>query len=61
MLNSQPLVSGKDKITGRFTLYSTKNYYNFILVDQVNGNSWQVQWGFEPANYMIIPIPGVNK
>ena len=30
-----------------FTLYPTKNIYNFILLDQEDGSAWQVQWGEE--------------
>ena len=30
---------------GRFTLYPTNNIYNFILLDQDFGRTWQVQWG----------------
>lgn len=29
---------------GRFTLYPTKNVFNFILLDQDAGKTWQVQW-----------------
>ena len=29
---------------GRFKLYPTGNMYNFIMVDVINGRSWQVQW-----------------
>jgi hypothetical protein len=29
---------------GRFTLYPTRNMYNFILLDQDMGKTWQVQW-----------------
>jgi hypothetical protein len=29
---------------GRFTLYPTRNMYNFILLDQDAGKTWQVQW-----------------
>lgn len=29
---------------GRFTLYPTNNFYNFILLDQFNGRTWQVQF-----------------
>lgn len=32
---------------GRFTLYPTKNIYNFILLDQDAGKTWQVQWSTE--------------
>ena len=41
---------------GRFTLYPTKNMYNFILLDQVNGKTWQIQWSIDEENRMIIPI-----
>lgn len=30
---------------GRFTLYATTNMYNFVLLDQIDGRSWQVHWG----------------
>ena len=30
---------------GRFTLYPTQNFYNFILLDQDNGNVFQCQYG----------------
>ena len=29
---------------GRFKLYPTDNNYNFIMVDVINGNTYQVQW-----------------
>ena len=29
---------------GRFKLYPTGNMYNFIMVDVIDGRSWQVQW-----------------
>lgn len=50
------LPSGQDAKAGRFTLYSTTNIYNFILIDQNNGNVWQVQWSIEPSNRMVVPI-----
>lgn len=37
-----------EPICGRFTLYSTDNMYNFILLDQIDGRCWQVQWHTEP-------------
>lgn len=37
-----------EQICGRFTLYPTKNTYNFILLDQIDGRCWQVQWNLEP-------------
>ena len=29
---------------GRFKLYPTGNLYNFIMVDVIDGRTWQVQW-----------------
>lgn len=29
---------------GRFALYPTQNIYNFVMIDQFNGRTWQVQW-----------------
>ena len=45
----------KGKI-GRFALYPTQNTYNFILLDQIDGNTYQVQWGSSKKERMIIPI-----
>ncbi len=38
---------------GRFFLYPTTNIYNFILLDQIDGRTWQVQWGKEKERAMI--------
>ena len=40
---------------GRFLLYSTTNTYNLILLDQIDGRTWQVQWG-DKENRMVLPI-----
>lgn len=55
-LNDKALVNGDDAENGRFTLYPTKNMYNFILLDQINGKMWQVQWSIDEENRMIIPM-----
>lgn len=41
---------------GRFTLYSTQNMYNFLLLDQIDGRVWQVQWSMDGNNNIVIPI-----
>lgn len=41
---------------GRFELYPTQNMYNFILLDRIEGATWQVQWSTEPENQAVIPI-----
>lgn len=49
----------KDSYSGRYKLYKTKNMYNFILLDDATGATWQVQWSIEPLNRAILPInPG---
>ena len=55
-LNMQSLVSKDNEVNDRFTLYPTHNMYTFILLDQLLGNTWQVQWSTEPENRGIIPI-----
>ena len=55
-LNLDRLASVNEELKDRFTLYPTQNMYNFILLDQVNGKTWQVQWSTEYANRGIFPI-----
>ena len=43
-LNSSSLIWDDKEVSGRFTLYPTENIYNFILLDQLNGKTYQVQW-----------------
>lgn len=50
------LVSEEDEKNGRFFLYPTTNLYNFILIDQIDGRVWQVQWSIEEKGRMIVPI-----
>src|SRR5689334_9615985 len=42
-----PLVAAEKEANGRFTLYTTENMYTFILLDQIDGKVWQVQWAME--------------
>ena len=59
VLNDRPLIvttNPNEKSPGRFSLYPTKNLYNYILLYQMDGRVWQVQWGFEPDKHMIMPI-----
>ena len=55
-LSTTALVSNDKEMNDRFTLYSTQNMYTFILLDQVDGKTWQVQWSTEAKNRFIIPI-----
>ena len=56
ILNSQNLAEGREVIIGRFTLHPTQNINTFILHDQIDGRTWQVQWSNERRNRLIIPI-----
>ena len=46
----------EDEIPGRFTLYSTTNFYNFVLLDQIDGRTWQVQWSTNQNQMMVVRI-----
>lgn len=39
---------------GRFKLYPTDNSYNFIMVDVVNGATYQVQWNIDKDKRLVI-------
>jgi len=56
ILNHTPLVSSSNEINGRFTLYPTQNRWTFILLDTVDGRTWQVQWSQEANRRFIIRI-----
>lgn len=46
-------VNKDEEKDGRFFLYPTTNIYNFILLDQIDGRTWQVQWGKEEDRAVI--------
>jgi len=46
-------VNKDEEKNGRFFLYPTTNVYNFILLDQIDGRTWQVQWGKEEERMVI--------
>jgi len=57
ILNSRSLVwTEEDEVNGRFTLYPTKNMYNFILLDQIDGRTYQVQWNNEKEKRFVSRI-----
>ena len=55
-LSNKALIAGDKAENGRFTLYPTKNMFNFILLDQIDGKMWQVQWSTEEENRVLIPM-----
>ncbi len=55
-LNSLPLIEEQKEVDNRFTLYSTQNSWNFLLLDKINGKIWQVRWSMKSEKGEIIPI-----
>lgn len=46
----------KSKKIGRYALYQTQNMYNFILLDQIDGHTYQIQWSHERDGRLIMRI-----
>jgi hypothetical protein len=55
-LNIEPLVNKEKEVNDRFTLYPTQNMYTFILLDQLDGRTWQVQWSHDPVSRIVLQI-----
>lgn len=55
-LSDIELATGAEAKNGRFYLYPTDNYYTFLLLDQIDGRVWQVQWSTDPENRGILRI-----
>ena len=49
-------VNKDEEKNGRFILYPTTNVYNLILLDQIDGRVWQVQWSANSNERMVDPI-----
>ena len=45
-----------NNIPGRYILQPTDNIYNFIMLDQVTGQTYQVQWSFDETKRFVVPI-----
>lgn len=58
ILNSNSLLYADEEqeIKGRFTLFKTENIYNFILLNQINGETYQVQWNSEKEKRFVSRI-----
>lgn len=55
-LNLFPIVGIDEEVNGRFILYPTTNSFNFIMLDQINGKTYQVQWSQDPKVRCVLPI-----
>ncbi len=51
-----PLAKGEEQVNGRFFLYPTTNIFNFMLLDQIDGRVWQVQWNFEKEKSFLTRV-----
>ena len=51
-----PETLGLEQKIGRYALFPTQNFYNFIMLDQIDGHTYQVQWSGELANRYILQI-----
>lgn len=56
ILSDIRLANTENSTPGRFELYETQNMYNFILLDQISGSTWQAQWSMEEEHRGIVPI-----
>ena len=57
VLTPSPLMlDGAPAIKGRYNLYPTENIFNFILLDQIDGYVYQVQWSQNEENRRIYRI-----
>lgn len=56
VLSNDTLITKGKLVNDRFILQSTQNMYTFILLDQIDGKTWQVQWSIELEKRGIIPI-----
>lgn len=55
-LNILSLINNEKEVDDRFTLHPTQNMWTFILLDQYDGRTWQVQWSIESENRGVVPI-----
>lgn len=55
-LSDKALVGPDKECNGRFKLHETQNFYNFILLDCIDGRTWQVQWSMNTGEQMVLPI-----
>jgi hypothetical protein len=55
VINDLPLLpEGATFKNGRFTLYSTQNMYNFLLLDREDSRIWQLQWSLDSKTRGIV-------
>ncbi len=48
------LARGEEAVIGRFEIQTTKNIYNFLLIDTIDGRVWQLQWSYDSDKRFLI-------
>jgi hypothetical protein len=61
-INEEALALPASARAGRFTLQETQNIFTFLLLDQDNGQVWQIQWSNEDDSRGVVrqlsrPLP----
>jgi hypothetical protein len=56
VLNDISLVLSSEESNQRFVLIPTTNMFTFILMDQIDGRTWQVQWNIDPLKRAVLKI-----
>lgn len=56
VLNDISFVLSSEESNQRFTLQPTTNIFTFILLDQIDGRTWQVHWNIDPLKRMVLRI-----
>ena len=50
------IIDEKDAVNGRFELYPTSNSWTFLLLDQIDGDVYHIQWHQNRDNRAVIKI-----
>ncbi len=56
LLGYPPKSTYETSTNGRFELYPTSNNWTFLLIDQIDGDTYQVQWNQEKTDRKIFNI-----
>lgn len=52
----EKIIADSVSVNGRYELYPTSNNWTFILLDQIDGDVYHVQWNQKRDNRMILKI-----
>ncbi|WP_146202323.1 hypothetical protein [Dyadobacter jejuensis] len=54
----EPLVNIQNEVDNRFALYPTQNTWVYLLLDQINGKMWQMEWHIKTKKAEMTPLNG---